>query len=61
MTSVATIAGAVPAAFAFGADAESRVLVAVSIIGGVLLSTLLTLYMAPCVYSFLTRDVQHVS
>lgn len=51
MTSVATIAGAVPQAFAFGPGAESRIPVAVSIIGGVLFSTLLTLYIAPCVYS----------
>jgi HAE1 family hydrophobic/amphiphilic exporter-1 len=55
MTSVATIAGAVPAAFNFGPGAETRVPMAVSIIGGVLVSTFLTLYVVPCVYSLFTR------
>jgi len=56
MTSVATIAGAVPAALSFGPGAESRIPMAVSIIGGVAVSTLLTLFVVPCVYSLLSRD-----
>ena len=55
MTSVATIAGAIPEALNFGAGAEARVPMAVSLIGGVLFSTLLTLYVVPCVYSLLSR------
>jgi HAE1 family hydrophobic/amphiphilic exporter-1 len=55
MTSVATIAGAIPEALNFGAGAETRVPMAISIIGGVLLSTVLTLYFVPCVYSLFTR------
>jgi hydrophobe/amphiphile efflux-1 (HAE1) family protein len=55
MTSVATIAGAIPEALNFGAGAETRVPMAISIIGGVLLSTVLTLYVVPCVYSAFTR------
>ena len=55
MTSIATIAGAIPEAFNFGAGAETRVPMAISIIGGVLVSTLLTLYVVPCVYSLLVR------
>jgi len=51
MTSVATIAGAVPAALAFGPGAETRVPMALAVIGGVFVSTLLTLYVVPCVYS----------
>jgi hydrophobe/amphiphile efflux-1 (HAE1) family protein len=51
MTSIATIAGAIPEAFNFGAGAETRVPMAISIIGGVLVSTFLTLYVVPCVYS----------
>jgi len=53
MTSVATIAGAIPAALARGPGAESRIPMAVALIGGVLVSTLLTLYVVPCVYSLL--------
>lgn len=55
MTSVATVAGAIPEALNFGAGAETRVPMAISIIGGVMLSTLLTLYVVPCVYSLFTR------
>ena len=55
MTSVATIAGAVPAALAFGPGAESRIPMAIAVIGGVIFSTLLTLYVVPCFYSAMSR------
>jgi hydrophobe/amphiphile efflux-1 (HAE1) family protein len=55
MTSVATVAGAIPEAFNFGPGAETRIPMAISIIGGVSLSTLLTLYVVPCVYSLFSR------
>jgi len=51
MTSVATVAGAIPEALNFGAGAETRIPMAISLIGGVTLSTFLTLYVVPCVYS----------
>jgi hydrophobe/amphiphile efflux-1 (HAE1) family protein len=55
MTSVATVAGAIPEALNFGAGAETRIPMAISLIGGVTLSTFLTLYVVPCVYSLLSR------
>jgi hydrophobe/amphiphile efflux-1 (HAE1) family protein len=55
MTSVATIAGAIPEALNFGAGSETRVPMAIAIIGGVLVSTLLTLFVVPCVYSLFAR------
>jgi hydrophobe/amphiphile efflux-1 (HAE1) family protein len=55
MTSVSTIAGAIPAALAFGPGAETRNPMAIAVIGGVLFSTLLTLYVVPCFYSLMTR------
>ncbi len=55
MTSVATIAGAVPAALAFGPGAESRNPMAIAVIGGVVFSTALTLYVVPCFYSVMSR------
>jgi HAE1 family hydrophobic/amphiphilic exporter-1 len=55
MTSVATVAGAIPEALNFGAGAETRIPMAISIIGGVTLSTLLTLYVVPCFYSLAAR------
>ena len=55
MTSIATIVGALPAALSWGPGAETRVPMAIAIIGGVLISTLLTLYVVPCVYSLFSR------
>jgi hydrophobe/amphiphile efflux-1 (HAE1) family protein len=55
MTSVATVAGAIPEALNFGAGAETRIPMAISIIGGVSLSTFLTLYVVPCVYQIFSR------
>ena len=55
MTSVATIAGAIPAALAFGPGSESRTPMAIAVIGGVIFSTLLTLYVVPCFYSLMSR------
>lgn len=55
MTSFATVAGAVPAALSLGPGSETRIPMAVSIIGGVLVSTLLTLFVVPCAYSVLSR------
>lgn len=51
MTSIATITGAIPPALAIGPGAESRIPMALSVIGGVIVSTVLTLFVVPCVYS----------
>lgn len=51
MTSIATIAGAIPQALAIGPGAEARMPMAIAVIGGVLVSTLLTLVVVPCAYS----------
>ncbi len=54
MTSIATITAAIPPALAIGPGAESRIPMAIAILGGVSLSTLLTLFVVPCVYSVLS-------
>lgn len=51
MTSFATIAGAIPPALAIGPGAESRIPMALAVIGGVFVSTILTLFVVPCFYS----------
>ncbi|OQW53752.1 MAG: acriflavin resistance protein [Proteobacteria bacterium SG_bin7] len=51
MTSFATIAGALPPALAWGPGAETRIPMAIAVIGGVLVSTVLTLVVVPCVFS----------
>jgi multidrug efflux pump len=55
MTSVSTAIGAVPLALATGAGAESRFTIGIVIISGVVLSTVLTLFLIPLTYSFLAR------
>lgn len=55
MTSLATIAGAVPSALATGAGAETYRSMAITLIGGVFLSTVLTLYVVPTCYQLLER------
>jgi HAE1 family hydrophobic/amphiphilic exporter-1 len=55
MTSVATIAGALPEALSLGPGSEAMIPMAVSIIGGVAASTILTLFVVPCVYSLLSN------
>lgn len=55
MTSIATVAAAVPAALALGPGAETRIPMAVAIIGGVVVSTALSLLVVPVVYSLLAR------
>lgn len=54
MTSTATIAGAIPAAFALGPGSETRIPMAITVIGGVLVSTIFTLYLVPSVYLLLS-------
>jgi multidrug efflux pump subunit AcrB len=55
MTSVATVAGAVPAAFGWGPGAETRAPMARGIIGGIVLSTLVTLVLVPVFYVLIER------
>ena len=50
MTSVSTIAAALPPAMALGPGAETRIPMAVAIIGGVTVSTVLTLFVVPAAY-----------
>ena len=50
MTSISTVLGAVPIAFASGAGAESRNPMGIVVVGGLMLSTVITLYVIPIVY-----------
>lgn len=56
MTSFATIAAAVPASLNLGPGSESRIPMAVTVIGGMLASTVLTLFVVPCVFKILDRS-----
>lgn len=54
MTSLSTILGILPIALALGAGAESRTSMGIAVIGGLLLGSLLTLYVIPAMYSYLS-------
>ncbi len=55
MTTGAMVLGAIPLALATGAGAESRAVIGWVIVGGLLLGTLLTLFVVPTAYTLLAR------
>jgi multidrug efflux pump subunit AcrB len=55
MTAIATICGMLPLAFALGAGSQMLQPLAVAVIGGLVISMLLSLVVTPAVYYFLTR------
>jgi multidrug efflux pump len=55
MTSISTVLGAVPIAFAHGAGAETRNPMGIVVVGGLMLSTVITLYVIPIVYVLMDR------
>ncbi len=55
MTSVAAVAGALPLALGSGAGAEGRRAIGIVVIGGVTLSTVMTLLIIPVLYALLAR------
>lgn len=55
MTSMATIAAAIPPALAIGSGSEVLRPMAITVIGGVFVSTFFTLLVVPCVYSLASR------
>ncbi len=54
MTSLATSLGALPIALSLGAAATSRIPLGIVVVGGILFSLILTLFVIPAVYSFIS-------
>jgi len=61
MTTGAMVLGAIPLALAHGAGAESRRAIGWVIVGGLMLGTLLTLFVIPTIYTVLMRKVHMAS
>jgi multidrug efflux pump len=56
MTSFSTILGLLPLAFASGEGARSRIARGVAVTGGMLISTIMTMYIVPAIYSYVSTD-----
>ncbi len=61
MTTLATSLGALPIAVAFGSAGTSRVPLGIVIIGGMLFSLILTLFVVPALYSYISRKKRNTN
>ena len=61
MTSAATILGLLPLAYASGEGANGRVAMGIAVVGGMLISTFMTMYIVPAIYTYISTSRKHTS
>jgi multidrug efflux pump len=61
MTSFSTILGTLPIALALGAGSESRIPMGIAVIGGLIFSTFLSLFIVPAIYMYISKEGSNIS
>lgn len=56
MTSASTVLGLIPLAFATGEGCNQRIAMGITVVGGMVVSTFLTMYIVPAVYSYISTN-----
>jgi len=56
MTSAATVLGLLPLAFASGEGCNQRIAMGITVVGGMIVSTFMTMFIVPAVYSFISTN-----